>query len=163
VLLDATAAGRTVRVEVRGRDGRYSLRLDGRELEIDLVPTGDRFLSLLVEGRSHEVGIEACPGGYRVHFPDDVVTVELAVAATGSRAAAPRAAGPARVVSPMPGRVVRVLAAEGQAVEPGQGLVVVEAMKMENELRAPRAGRVGEVAVREGQAVETGALLVVIA
>jgi biotin carboxyl carrier protein len=63
----------------------------------------------------------------------------------------------------MPGRVVRVLAAKGDEVAAGEGLVVVEAMKMENELRAPRAGRVAEVAVREGQAVEAGALLAVIA
>ena len=63
----------------------------------------------------------------------------------------------------MPGRVVRVLVAAGADVAAGQGLVVVEAMKMENELRAPRAGRVAEVAVREGEAVDAGALLAVIA
>jgi biotin carboxyl carrier protein len=62
----------------------------------------------------------------------------------------------------MPGRVVRVLVEAGKDVEAGQGLVVVEAMKMENELRALRAGRVTEIAVREGQTVETGALLVVV-
>jgi biotin carboxyl carrier protein len=62
----------------------------------------------------------------------------------------------------MPGKLVRVLVEAGQDVEVGQGLVVVEAMKMENELRATRAGRVKELLVREGQAVETGALLVVV-
>jgi biotin carboxyl carrier protein len=63
----------------------------------------------------------------------------------------------------MPGRVVRVLAERGRDVEAGDGLVVIEAMKMENELKAPEKGRVDEVAVREGQAVEAGALLLVIA
>jgi len=58
--------------------------------------------------------------------------------------------------------VVRVIAEEGREVGPGEGLVVIEAMKMENELKAPRKGRVREVAVREGQAVEAGALLVVV-
>jgi biotin carboxyl carrier protein len=62
----------------------------------------------------------------------------------------------------MPGRVVRVLAAAGDDVAAGQGLVVIEAMKMENEIRAPRAGRVLELGVREGQAVEAGALLAVV-
>jgi biotin carboxyl carrier protein len=62
----------------------------------------------------------------------------------------------------MPGKVVRVLVGSGEETAAGQGLVVVEAMKMENELRAPRPGRVLEVAVSEGQAVETGALLVVL-
>jgi biotin carboxyl carrier protein len=60
----------------------------------------------------------------------------------------------------MPGKVVRVLVREGDAVEAGAGLVVVEAMKMENELRSARRGRVGKVHAREGQAVEGGALLV---
>jgi biotin carboxyl carrier protein len=62
----------------------------------------------------------------------------------------------------MPGKMVRILVESGQAVQADQGLVVMEAMKMENELRSPRAGRVREVHVREGQAVETGALLVVV-
>ncbi len=62
----------------------------------------------------------------------------------------------------MPGKLVRVLVAPGQDVAAGEGLVVVEAMKMENELRAPKAGRVKDVPVREGQAVEAGALLVVV-
>jgi biotin carboxyl carrier protein len=62
----------------------------------------------------------------------------------------------------MPGKLVRVLVTPGQAVEAGQGLVVVEAMKMENELRAPRAGRIKDVPAREGQTVDAGALLVVL-
>ena len=62
----------------------------------------------------------------------------------------------------MPGRLVRVLVEPGQQVRAGDGLVVVEAMKMENELRSPRAGRIAQVPVREGQAVETAALLVVV-
>jgi biotin carboxyl carrier protein len=62
----------------------------------------------------------------------------------------------------MPGKIVRVLVAAGDQVTARQGLVVVEAMKMENELRAPHAGRVAELTVREGQAVEAGATLAVI-
>ena len=62
----------------------------------------------------------------------------------------------------MPGKVTRVLVARGQAVAAGAGLLVVEAMKMENELEAPRSGEVLELLAREGQAVEAGALLVVV-
>ena len=62
----------------------------------------------------------------------------------------------------MPGKIVRVLVAAGQQVQAGEGLLVMEAMKMENELKAPRAGRVREVQVGERQAVETGALLLVL-
>jgi biotin carboxyl carrier protein len=71
-------------------------------------------------------------------------------------------AGPQRVLAPMPGKVVRVLVKAGDAVGPRQGLVVVEAMKMENELRAGRAGHVREVFVREGQSVEAGTALVIV-
>jgi biotin carboxyl carrier protein len=74
----------------------------------------------------------------------------------------PAGSGPQRVTAPMPGKVVRLLVEPGATVVPKQGLVVVEAMKMENELKAARAGRVKTVAVAEGQSVESGALLLVV-
>ncbi len=70
--------------------------------------------------------------------------------------------GPQRLLAPMPGKVVKVLVRPGDAVEAGQGLIVVEAMKMENELRAAKAGRVASVAVTEGQSVDAGAVLAVV-
>jgi len=162
MIFDATAAGRTVHVEVRGGNGRYTVALDGAAMEVDIVDASGAFASLLVGGESHEVAIERRPEGYVVLFPGDAVAVEIAESVRGALARAPRAHGPARVTAPMPGRVVRVLRAAGADVAAGDGLVVIEAMKMENELRSPRAGRVLEVAVREGQAVEAGALLIVV-
>jgi biotin carboxyl carrier protein len=163
VRLEAQVLGRRVPVEVRGQDGRYQVTVDGRTLEVDYQETGSRFVSLLIDGRSYEAGLQRRAGGYDVVLADDLLEVELKDAARGE-GAAPRAAGagPVRVTAPMPGKVVRVLVEAGQEVRAGQGLVVVEAMKMENELRAARAGRVAEVRVREQQAVETGALLVVV-
>jgi biotin carboxyl carrier protein len=161
VIYEATARGRTARVEVRGKDGRYTVSLDGRERSIDVRETGGGLLSLLLDGRSYDAGLERGDGVWRVGLPEAVVEVSLAEAprdgALGPRKAA---GGPLRLAAPMPGKIVRVLAAEGQEVEAGEGLLVMEAMKMENEIRAPRAGCVREVAVREQQAVETGALLV---
>ena len=162
MIFDATVEGRTIRVEVRGGDGRYSLSLDASPLEVDFVPAGRHFASLLVDGESHEVGIETRPEGFVIQLPGDAVSVLLAEAARGGATPARRAHGPARLTAPMPGRVVRVLVAPGADVLAGQGLVVIEAMKMENELVSPRAGRVLEVAVREGQAVEAGALLALV-
>ena len=163
MLFDATVDGRTMRVDVRGKDGRYVVTIDGKPLEVDLFDGGRDFVSLLIAGRSHEAGLEKHPSGFTVVLTDDVVAVDLAEAARGEGPAHKRlASGPARVMAPMPGRVLRVQVSAGDLVPAGQGLVVVEAMKMENELKAPRAGRVLEVAVHEGQAVETGALLVVL-
>jgi len=163
MLFDATIDGRTVRVEVRGRDGRYAVTVDGRTLDVDQQETGAHFASLLIEGRSYEAGLEKRPDGYNVVLAEDVLYVELRGASRGTSAAPRKAdAGPARVLAPMPGRLVRVLVEPGQQVCAGDGLVVVEAMKMENELRSPRAGRIAQVPVREGQAVETAALLVVV-
>jgi biotin carboxyl carrier protein len=71
----------------------------------------------------------------------------------------PVRSGPLAVRSPMPGKIVKVLVRPGDEVKAGQGVVVVEAMKMENELRAPRDGRVKEVSAREGHAVESGETL----
>ena len=162
MILDATVRGRSIRVEVQGGSGRYTVRLDGRPLEVDVVRTGRHFASLLVGGESHEVGIEKGDEGYEVVLPGETVTVDVAEAGRGPSLPASPPHGPSRLTAPMPGRVVRVLEALGADVVAGQGLFVIEAMKMENELKAPRAGRIQEVAVREGQAVEAGALLAVV-
>jgi biotin carboxyl carrier protein len=160
---EAHAAGRSMTVEVKdGGHGRYTVTLDGRVLEIEMVETGTLFASLLANGRSDEVGIERRNGRFRIHFADESVAVELTEATPGIAPTAHRHQGPFELKAPMPGRIVRVLTEVGQAVEAGQGLIVIEAMKMENELRCPRDGQVSEVRVQEGQAVETGAPLLVV-
>lgn len=160
--LEASVEGRAVRVEVRRTPHGYAVSLDGRTLAVDLVRTGNHFASLIVDGSSHDVGLETLPGGYRVHLPEDALSVLLADPLRDGVARPDKFTGPIRITAPMPGRVVRLLAEQGREVEPGQGLVVIEAMKMENELKAPRRGCVDEVAVREGQTVEAGALLLVV-
>ena len=163
MIFDATVEGRTIRVEVRGKNGRYTVTLDGRPLEVDLHEAGRDFMSLLIEARSYDVALEPRGTGYTVLLDDDALHVDLTSAARGS-GAAPKipAAGPARLLAPMPGKVVRILVEPGREVAAGQGLVVMEAMKMENELRSSRGGRVKEILVREGQAVEAGALLALV-
>ena len=164
MIYDAVVAGRTLRLEVRASttEGRYTAVLAGREIEVDVRESGPNVMSLLVGARSHEVAFDRVEGGYRVAMGGDVLDVSLLEAARGTAAPRRVAGGTARVQAPMPGKIVRVLAGAGDEVSAGQGLVVMEAMKMENEIRAPRAGRVKETPVREGQAVETGALLVLL-
>lgn len=164
MIFDAHVDGRSLRVEVQERDGLYHVSLDGRALTVDFRELGRGFASLLIDGRSHEVGLERHAGGaWSVHAGGALHALELHGARRGVAAGVAKPpSGPTKVNAPMPGKIVRVLVAAGAEVEAGQGLIVMEAMKMENELRAPRAGRLRAVHVREGQAVETGTLLAVI-
>ena len=97
-------------------------------------------------------------GGALVRALVDVGRARL----TGLGARGGEEGGGQHVTAPMSGKVVRLLVAAGDEVEARQGVVVVEAMKMENELTAPRAGRIAEVAVAEGASVEAGKVLIVI-
>jgi len=159
---------RTVSVEAVGaagaEGGRFRVRIDGQPHDVDSRRT-DLGLSLVYREslRSVDVAVtERTGGGWLLQLPHVAVTavVDGRRVRGGTRDVA--ATGEVRVVAPMPGRVVRVLVKPGDQVVQRQGLVVVEAMKMENELTAPRAGTVTEVAVEEGQSVESGRLLVVL-
>ena len=122
--------------------GVYSVLLDGRSVEVRAIATGEG-LRLELDGKSFTA---------EMTDPRD----------RRQRSAAALATGRQKVVAPMPGKVVRVLVREGDAVEVGQGLVVVEAMKMQNEMKAGRAGQVLEVRARGGDTVAAGDTLVVI-
>ena len=164
---DVEVAGRTssVIVERLTESGAFRVVVDGRVHEVDARPT-DLGLSVLFHEGGRSIDAAATPhngGEWLVQFPhvDVPVVVDRQRQARGGRAAA-GGSGHQRVMAPMPGRVLRVLVKVGDLVTHRQGLVVVEAMKMENELTAPRAGTVTEIAVTEGISVEAGRLLVVI-
>jgi multidrug efflux pump subunit AcrA (membrane-fusion protein) len=124
--------------------------------------------SLLMAGRSYEACISKRPGDapglagpYVVMVGLRRYLVELRDPRQWRRTASSLdAEGPQEIVAPMPGKIVKVLVTEGQEVLRDQGLLVIEAMKMQNELRAPRAGRVERVYMAEGRGVESGARLV---
>jgi biotin carboxyl carrier protein len=120
---------------------------------------------VLVDGVSYLVDVHEGRDGTEVLVDGEVFRVEIHDPARRGRRAAARAGdgGGQRLVSPMPGKVAAVLVTVGQRVEPGAGLVVLEAMKMENEFRATAGGVVAEVHAVPGQAVDAGDLLVVIA
>ena len=136
------------------------MSLDGHPVEVDVAVAGGR-LSLLIDAHSYEVAVERRGAG---HVVVHVNGSEVPVAVGRRGAAVPGAAaiGPAAVIAPMPGRIVKLLVKAGDLVAARQGVIVVEAMKMENELRAPKAGTVREVRVVEGVLVEAGATLAVI-
>lgn len=162
MLFDATTKGQTARIEVRESQGRYRVTIGARTLDLDLVKTGATELSVLVDGASHDLSLEKTAEGYAVVVRGDRFDVDLKDAVKGEALGKVAHKGPLKLNAPMPGKIVKVLVAPGEAVEAGRGVLVMEAMKMENELKATRAGTVQEIRVKEGQAVEMGALLLVI-
>ena len=164
---------RVTTVSVQRQGGHLHVTVDGRTHVVDAHRVDAGRLSMLIGAvgeaptRSVDAGVATRPvaGAFDVHVEGRTLCVQVRQAgAPGRRRAAPGAprSGPQRVLAPMPGKVVRVLVKPGDTVQARQGLVVVEAMKMENELRAAREGCVREVAVAEGQSVEAGATLIVV-
>ena len=113
--------------------------------------------SILIEGRHYEVRIETGPEGYYAGVNGRRFSIQMRDPRRLARSRdSLEASGRRKISSPMPGRVLRVLVKEGEQVAAGQGLLVVEAMKMQNEIRSPKAGRVVAVLTREGAAVTGG-------
>jgi len=189
VRYDIEAGGRVRRVTVERAGAAFAVTVDGRVHSVDAVRIDAHTLSLIVDsavpaatqgpstgaGVSQRAGLAVYEavvapesGTRRLVARVGGVPVTVAMASRsartsgGSGGGAALRTGPSRLVAPMPGKVVRVLVQVGDRVHARQPMVVIEAMKMENELRASRAGTVAELAVREGQSVEAGALLLVI-
>ncbi|MSO34946.1 MAG: biotin/lipoyl-binding protein [Acidobacteria bacterium] len=118
-----------------------------------------------VQGVDAALAAHRTAGDFDVHLAGRTIPVQVRLAGGFGRqkkAGAAAGTGPQRITAPMPGKIARVLVTAGDEVKARQGLVVVEAMKMENELRAARDGRVREVSVVEGQSVDAGAILLVV-
>jgi len=148
--------GGRVRVIHGGKERIYeAVRVAGnaRASSWSLLPEGG--------GQAMLVDVDGAAPDLTVTVDNQSVPLKLtsARAKVAGRAAPAAKAGPASLQSPMPGKVVKVLVAVGDEVKAGQGVVVVEAMKMENELRAPKDGKVKSIAVKEGQPVEAGQTL----
>ena len=164
-LVEVQPRGAKVRVAIHPGAAETS-SAPPRVLELDPVHLAGLGLSIVVDGKSYACDIEpGKEGKVAVRVGDALHELEM----LDERRLRMRQAsgqfsleGPQRIDAPMPGKVTRVLVKPGDAVAQGQGLVVVEAMKMENELKSPKAGTVSEVYAVEGQAVESGAKLVVV-
>jgi hypothetical protein len=177
--VDVEVAGRRYRVDVRRDGAAWIVTLDGREMRVDAVRVGGGWSLLFPLADGGPVEPDAIRGSYALaleprgageivaHVNGCAVPLLLPRLTRGARpGAAPagvaEAGGPQTVTAPMPGRIVRVLVRPGDQVEARQPLVVIEAMKMQNELRAARAGTVVDVRIVEGALVEARALLVVL-
>ena len=162
--IDLSGAGsavkRTVELEKSGESWRVCL--DGQPVDADVAFVAPRTLSILLFGRSFEVRIAEQPDGM---LKINAGGREFAAQIVDTRAWRGRAHGSAEaggrqsIQAPMPGKVIRLLVSEGQSVEAGQGLLVVEAMKMQNEVRSPKTGTVQRILAKEGQPVNAGDVL----
>jgi biotin carboxyl carrier protein len=142
----------------------YVVHLPHRELRVDAVALSEGTYSLLIDGSSFDVTIHRSLSHYQVTV--NGVAFEVALRdpkqLRHQTGAGEDLDGPASVTAPMPGKLVRLIVAEGDFVKEGQGLAVVEAMKMQNELKAPKCGTVERLCVVEGQAVNAGEVLLTI-
>jgi biotin carboxyl carrier protein len=160
---DVTINGQNYRLELDRAEGRWSCRLDGREIEVDAVLVRADVLSLRIGNKAYEVKCERVAG--ELHLWVGSARFAAEVRDPRSLRARLRTAddhGPRKLTAPMPGRVVRVLAREGEEVQAGDGILVVEAMKMQNEIKSPKKGTIRKVLVRQGAAVNAGDVLAIV-
>jgi biotin carboxyl carrier protein len=155
-------SGKTRVVELhRDADG-WRVSLDGKPLDADAIEVDSHTLSILLNGHSYEVRIAPGPDGAltlqtgKQEFSVEVIDPR---AWRGRRHGAIEAEGRQQILAPMPGKVVRVLVRPGDKVQAGQGVLVVEAMKMQNEVRSPKTGTVERLLVQENQPVNAGQVL----
>jgi biotin carboxyl carrier protein len=160
-------SGKALRVVELEREGeRWKITLDGQAVAADAAEIAPNTLSLLLEGQSYEIRVTPSPdGALKLQTGLQEFTAEVVDprAWRGRRHGALEAEGRQQVLAPMPGKVVRVLVQAGDTVEAGQGLLVVEAMKMQNEIRSPKGGTVERLNVKEGQPVNAGEVLCIVA
>lgn len=158
--LIVTVAGRQEKVILREVDGQVEVTVGDRAYRVDVVPTASGLRSLLLDGRQYEIAAQReRDGRIRLSAPGLAELAEVADPLTHLAQQTGRGAGGRRreqVSAYMPGKVVAVLAAEGDVVVAGQGIVVLEAMKMQNEIQAPHDGTLRKLFVAPGQPVEGG-------
>jgi biotin carboxyl carrier protein len=142
---------------------RREAAIDGRNIAADAAEISPGVYSILLGGQSFEVAVEKSGEGLLLRTAGREFQMEIADARSWRRArgGSIELEGRQEVRAPMPGKIVRALSASGEKVEAGQGLLVIEAMKMQNEIRSPRSGLIERLA-REGQTVTAGEIVAIV-
>src|SRR5712664_186876 len=156
--------GKPHRLELEREERLWKCRLDGKEIVVDAVLVRPDVLSLLVDGRSYEIKREQTGADLHLWVSNKCFGVELRDPRSLRARCDTRGndSGPRKLVCPMPGKIVRVLVTEKSEVEAGQGIVVVEAMKMQNEIKSPKKGVVQKILAAQGAAVNAGDVLAIV-
>jgi biotin carboxyl carrier protein len=155
--------GQPLSLELDEKDGRLSARVGDRVYDLEIARPEDGVYLLLAGEQVYEIRVssiekDALQVAVRGHS-FSVRLIDRKHLRTGGELLQD---GRKQLVAPMPGKVVRLLKAEGDDVEPGQGIIVVEAMKMQNEIKSPKSGRVVAIRVSEGEAVTANQVLAVV-
>jgi biotin carboxyl carrier protein len=162
VKYEVLLAGKTRVVEFTQQNGVWKISLDGNALDANAVEVAPNIFSVLLNGDSHQIRIAPRPDGtLTLHTGLAEYHAEVADPRSwrGRRHGAVEAEGRQQITAPMPGKVVRLLVKQGDLVEAGEGLLVVEAMKMQNEIRSPKSGKIEKLFAKEGQPVNSGEVL----
>ena len=156
--------GKPYRLELDKVDSGWQCRLDGKEVHVDAVLPRRDVLSLLVDGKAFEIKREQTAQDLHMWVGSSRYAVELRDPRSlrSRKGSAQDEKGPRKIVAPMPGRVVRLLVSEQAQVEAGQGIVVVEAMKMQNEIKSPKSGVIKKIVAAAGAAVNAGDVLAIV-
>ena len=160
---DIAIDGKSHRLDLNRAGGAWSWRVDGREVAVDAVLARPDVLSLRIGHQAYEVKCERVAGEMHLW----VGSARFAAEVRDPRSFRGRVRpvddhGPRKLTAPMPGKIVRVLVSQGAAVEAGAGVLVVEAMKMQNEIKSPKKGTIQKILVGEGAAVNAGDVLAIV-
>lgn len=163
--LEVHISGQNRTVELERDAGGWRATIDGQSAAADVAEIAPHTLSVLLAGQSHEICVTpSADGKLKLQTGAQEFSAEVLDPRTwsGRRHGGVEAEGRQQIIAPMPGKVVRFLVKAGDAVEAGQGLLVVEAMKMQNEIRSTKSGTVERVLAAEGQAVNAGEVLCIV-
>lgn len=156
--------GKPHQLELSPAESGWNCKLDGNEYKVDAIVARRDVISLIIDGDCYEVKREQTHDDLHIWVKSVRFAAEVRDPRSlrSRRAAAGDVAGPAKLVAPMPGKIVRIIAHEKDEVEAGAGIMVVEAMKMQNELKAPKKGVVTKLLVKEGTPVNAGDVLAIV-
>jgi biotin carboxyl carrier protein len=162
VQLDSPAGKKKHTIDLEKQGASYAVLLDGKPVEADVMLVSPNTVSVILGGTVFEIHISNTPDG-NLKLQTGALEFQAEVrdprAWRGKHAGGTEAEGRQQIVAPMPGKVIRLLVKPGDQVQAGQGLLVVEAMKMQNEIRSPKTGKVERLQAKEGQAVNAGDVL----
>jgi biotin carboxyl carrier protein len=160
---DVTIDGKSYRLDLTQAEGQWSCRVDGRDIQVDAVLARPNVLSFRLGDKAYEVKCERVGGEIHIWVGSQRFAAEVRdPRSLRGRTRSDDEKGPRKLTAPMPGKVVRILLSAGAAVEAGAGVLVVEAMKMQNEVKSPKKGTIQKIMVSEGAPVNAGDVLAIV-